>query len=83
LVPYVEKSAKDPDFNPVDDQFDLAKLPQDHAITLVFGCNGPECWKSFKACAAALKAGYSKVNWFRGGYPEWRTSVAATGLAQQ
>lgn len=72
LVPYVEKSAKDADFKAEDDQFDLSKLPPDRASTLVFACNGPECWKSFKASRAASKAGYTKVHWFRGGLPEWR-----------
>jgi rhodanese-related sulfurtransferase len=72
LVPYVEKSAKDADFKAEDDQFDLSKLPPDRASTLVFACNGAECWKSFKASHAASKAGYTKVHWFRGGFPEWR-----------
>ena len=72
LVPYHEKSAKDADYRAEDDQFDLAKLPADKATPLVFACNGAECWKSFKASRAALKAGYAKVHWFRGGFPEWR-----------
>lgn len=79
LLPYVEKSAKDADYRAEDDQFDLAKLPADKATPLVFACNGAECWKSFKASRAALKAGYTKVNWFRGGFPEWR----AAGLPVQ
>lgn len=72
LVPYVEKSAKDADFDPAQDQFDLSKLPAEQQTVLVIGCNGAECWKSFKASHAALKAGYTKVNWYRGGLPEWR-----------
>jgi rhodanese-related sulfurtransferase len=74
LVPYVEKSAKEVDFKAADDQFDLAQLPANRAGALIFACNGAECWKSFKASHAALKAGYSKVYWFRGGFPEWRNS---------
>ncbi|QNK73823.1 PhnD/SsuA/transferrin family substrate-binding protein [Variovorax sp. PAMC28562] len=77
LVPYVEKSAKDPDFTSDADQFNIAKLGPERDAVLVFGCNGPECWKSHKASIAALKAGYKNVNWFRGGLPEWR----AAGLA--
>ena len=38
----------------------------------MFFCNGPECWKSYKASRAAVAAGYPKVYWFRGGMPEWR-----------
>ncbi len=81
LVPYVEKSAKDPDFNAKDDQFDLSQLPADKASVLVFSCNGPECWKSFKASHAAIKAGYTRVHWFRNGFPGWRDAgmQVATG----
>lgn len=74
LVPYLEKSRKDADFDPTVDQFDLALLPKEKAADLIFACNGAECWKSFKASHAALKAGYSRVHWFRGGFPEWRKS---------
>lgn len=74
LVPYVEKSAKDADFKAADDKFDLGKLPSNKNAALIFACNGAECWKSFKASHAAIKAGYTKVNWFRGGFPEWRAA---------
>ena len=74
LVPYVEKSAKDPGYDPKLDQFDLQRLGDNKAQPLVFGCNGPECWKSFKASRAALQAGYTKVYWFRTGVPAWRSS---------
>lgn len=74
LVPYVEKSAKDADFDPRQDQFDLSRLPQEREAALIFACNGAECWKSFKASHAALKAGYKRVYWFRGGFPAWRAA---------
>lgn len=74
LIPYVEKSPKEADYEAALDQFDVAKLPADRNAELVFACNGAECWKSFKASNAAIKAGYKRVNWFRGGFPEWRTS---------
>ena len=74
LVPYHEKSAKEADFDAAHDKFEIAKLGEDRNAELVFACNGPECWKSFKAAHAALKAGYRKVYWFRGGFPEWRNS---------
>lgn len=78
-VVYKEKSAKAVNFDASADQFDLAKLPSDKAAPIVFFCNGPECWKSYKGSTAALKAGYSKVFWFRGGMPEW----VAAGLPTQ
>ena len=70
-VPYKEKSAKDANFDASQDQFDLSKLPADKAAPIVFFCNSGECWKSYKASVVAMKAGYTKVNWFRGGVPEW------------
>ena len=70
-VPYKEKSAKDAGFDASQDQFDLAKLPANKSAPLVFFCNSGECWKSYKASVVAMKAGYTKVNWFRGGFPEW------------
>ena len=55
----------------------MQRLGADKAQVLVFGCNGPECWKSFKASRAALKAGYTQVYWFRTGFPAWRASGRA------
>jgi rhodanese-related sulfurtransferase len=73
LAPYVEKSLKEIDFDATKDDFSAFKtlaLAKDKP--LVFLCNGPECWKSYKASRAALAAGYTKIYWFRGGMPEWR-----------
>jgi rhodanese-related sulfurtransferase len=70
-VPYKEKSAKDPAFDASVDQFDLSKLPADKSAPVVMFCNSGECWKSYKASVVAVKAGYSNVHWFRGGFPEW------------
>jgi rhodanese-related sulfurtransferase len=71
-VPYKEKSAKAPDFDASQDSFDLSKLPADKGAQLVIYCNAGSCWKSYKASSAAIKAGYKKVAWFRGGFPEWK-----------
>jgi rhodanese-related sulfurtransferase/ABC-type phosphate/phosphonate transport system substrate-binding protein len=81
LVPYLEKSAKDADFDAAQDKFDVAQLGADRNAELVFACNGPECWKSFKASHAAMKAGYRNVHWFRGGFPEWRSSGMKVDMA--
>jgi len=78
-VPYKEKSAKEVGFDASKDEFDLSKLPSDKAAPLVFFCNAGECWKSYKASIAAQKAGYTKINWLRGGLPEW----VAKGLPTQ
>ncbi len=78
-IPYKEKSAKEVGFDPSMDDFDLTKLPSDKAAPLVFFCNAGECWKSYKASVVAQKAGYTKINWLRGGLPEW----SAKGLPTQ
>jgi rhodanese-related sulfurtransferase len=79
VVPYKEKSNREDGFDPSRDEFDLGKLPADKDAPLVFFCNAGECWKSYKASIAALKAGYTRINWMRGGFPEW----AARGLPTQ
>jgi len=71
LAPYVEKSLKEVDFELAKDDFSALKnIAKDKPA--IFMCNGPECWKSYKASRQAVAAGYSKVYWFRGGMPEWR-----------
>lgn len=72
-VPYKEKSAKDVGFAAADDRFELDKLPADKTAPVIFYCNGPECWKSYKASKVAADAGWRKVQWLRGGYPEWKS----------
>ncbi len=73
-APYKEKSAKAADYDAAQDDVPgfLAKLPADKNAAMVFYCNGPECWKSYKGASAAIKAGYKKVFWFRTGFPEWK-----------
>lgn len=70
-LPYAEHSAKETDFDPAKDQFDLAKLPSDKNREMIFSCGGPECWKSYKAAVLAMRAGHKRVYWFRGGIKEW------------
>lgn len=71
-VPYVEKSKKETNFNPAADHFDMSKLPTDKKAGIVFYCNAGSCWKGYKAAVVAIKAGYQKVYWLRGGIPEWQ-----------
>ena len=72
-VPYREKSNKAVNFDASQDEFNLGKLPTDKAAAIVIYCNGPECWKSFKASAAAIKGGYTNINWYRAGFPDWKS----------
>lgn len=49
----------------------LAKVAPNKAAPVVFFCNGVKCGRSVDSAKLALKAGYSKVYWFRGGWEEW------------
>lgn len=71
-APYKEKSEKQVGFDLAKDTFDLAKLPGDKGAPLIMYCNGVDCWKSYKAATVAIKNGYKKINWLRGGLPEWK-----------
>lgn len=70
LIPYGEKSLKDVAFDPAVDQW-AGPEKLDPAKPVIFHCNGPECWKSYKAATVALAKGFKTVYWFRGGFPEW------------
>jgi rhodanese-related sulfurtransferase len=70
LVPYQEKSLKDVAYDAGADAFPGLKTLNSQTPT-VFICNGPECWKSYKASRAAVAAGFAKVYWYRGGMPDW------------
>lgn len=75
-LPYVEKSEKRVDADLSADAIQLSSVPTDK--TVIFACNGSECWKSLKACKTAVAQGYNKVFWFRGGLPEWKQKQLPT-----
>jgi rhodanese-related sulfurtransferase/ABC-type phosphate/phosphonate transport system substrate-binding protein len=82
-IPYEEKSLKDVAFDPALDNWSGPEKLDKNA-PVIFQCNGPECWKSYKAARVALTKGFKTVYWFRGGYPEWELAglpVEATQLA--
>jgi len=72
-VPYREKSDKAVTFDASQDEFNLSKLPAAKDAAIVMYCNGPECWKSFKASTAAIKGGYTNIYWYREGFPNWKS----------
>ena len=51
------------------DKFDLSKLPS----VCVYYCNGPKCWKSYKAAVTAQKNGKTAY-WLRAGIPAWKSA---------
>lgn len=75
-VDYRERSARVIAFNSAEDDVAgfLARLGKfvkpEQAV--IFYCNGPACWKSYKAAIAARDAKYRRVYWFRGGVSEWQ-----------
>ncbi len=44
---------------------------------VVIYCNSSGCMRSSKACAQAVEWGYSKVYYYRLGYPDWKSSGLA------
>lgn len=80
-IPYAEKSLKDVAFDPsVDEWAGPEKLDKNQPV--IFHCNGPECWKSYKAAKVALSKGFKTVYWFRGGFPEWEGNGLAVESTQ-
>lgn len=77
-VPYdPEKSAKDVNFDPSQDKFDLSKLPDKNAHIVTF-CNAGSCWKSYKSAVVLSKNGYKHVYWYRNGFPDWKARKLPT-----
>ena len=72
-IPYREKSEKTVSFDAAQDEFAVAKLPPNKEAAIVLYCNGAECWKSYKASVASIKAGYTNLYWYRDGFPNWKS----------
>jgi len=71
-IPYKERSEKSADFDSSVDKLDISKFPSDKNAVIVVHCNGPRCWKSYKASVLLVRAGYKNVKWYREGIPEWK-----------
>ena len=70
LLPYAEHSPRYVGADISLDGFDVSKLQSSKSLILY--CNGPECWKSYKAALRAIASKQlAHVYWFRGGLPEW------------
>jgi PQQ-dependent catabolism-associated CXXCW motif protein len=51
----------------------LQQLTQgDKNAPIVTYCANPECWMSYNAALRAINAGYTNVNWYRGGLEAWQ-----------
>jgi len=72
-VPYEEKSELAVNFDASKDHLDLSKFPSDKNEPVILYCNGPRCWKSYKAAVLLIKNGHKQVNWYRNeGFPGWK-----------
>ena len=49
----------------------------DRERELVFFCVGPRCWLSYNAALRAVRLGYTRVLWYRGGIEAWGASGGA------
>lgn len=72
-----EKSAKDANFDPAQDKFDLAKFSDKNKDIVTF-CNSGKCWKSYKAAVVLAKQGFKNVYWYRDGFPDWKAKKLPT-----
>lgn len=76
LLPYAENSPRYVGADISRDGFDVNKLQSSKSLILY--CNGPECWKSYKAALRAIASKqFAQVYWFRGGLPEWERNGLA------
>lgn len=66
------RSNKIVNFDTSHDIYHNARLPKEKTTKLIFYCNGPKCWKSYKAAVVSFKDGYQNVYWLRDGIPAWK-----------
>lgn len=52
----------------------LSMHAPDKATPVVFFCLSYECWLSYNAALRAIKLGYQKVFWYRGGIDAWKAA---------
>ncbi len=70
---YREKTPKSIDFDGTRDKFKgLGNITSEKGQELIVYCNGPRCWRSFKAAVSLRDMGYSNVLWYREGFPAWK-----------
>jgi rhodanese-related sulfurtransferase len=58
----------------------LALLVPDKTRPIVFYCASRECWQSVNAALRAKAAGYTQVQWYRGGHSSWKAAGLPTAL---
>jgi rhodanese-related sulfurtransferase len=70
---YKEKTPKSVDFDGSKDKFKgLKHITTNKSEAIIVYCNGPRCWRSYKAAVTLRDMGYTNVNWYRDGFPVWK-----------
>ena len=66
-----------------DSQFDkqVAKLPQDKAMLLLFYCGGLDCMLSHNSAFKAQKLGYGNIKVYAAGMPDWKANGAPVAVS--
>jgi len=41
---------------------------------IVIYCNGPKCMRSSESCAKAVEWGFTKIHYYREGFPAWKSA---------
>jgi rhodanese-related sulfurtransferase len=59
-------------FSSTGEKLTMKNIPKDKNAYLITFCNGPHCWRSYKASVILTKAGYKNVRWMRDGIPAWK-----------
>jgi len=56
-------------------------LPEDKSTQLIFYCGGVKCKLSHKSAFKAEKLGYSNINVYAAGYPDWKKNGGLQGVS--
>jgi rhodanese-related sulfurtransferase len=57
----------------VFNESELAKVVSTDEPFVIY-CNGPKCMRSSKASALAAQWGFTKVHYYRDGFPSWKAA---------